>query len=101
MKSKLDHALELASRGFYVFPIVTGKKSPPAVTGWQTEATRDAEKLHSWWKFAPKYNIGISTSKFRDGQALLVVDVDNKGNKHGNETLLRLELEGRDLPQTY
>jgi hypothetical protein len=97
--SKLDHALELAAQGFYVFPIVAGKKAPPAVKNWQVEATRNADKILYWWSHAD-FNIGISTSKFGDGEALLVVDVDNKGNKRGDEELLRHELEGRDMPAT-
>jgi len=45
------------------------------------------------------YNIGISTNKFGDG-ALLVVDVDNKDDKKGNETIIELELEGKNFPKT-
>jgi hypothetical protein len=99
-KSKLDHALELAALGFYVFPIAAGKKAPPAVKDWQTWATRSPAKIGHWWTNGPDHNIGISTSKFGDGQALLVVDVDNKNGKRGNDELLRLELEGYDLPAT-
>ncbi|MDP3939792.1 MAG: bifunctional DNA primase/polymerase [Deltaproteobacteria bacterium] len=99
-KTKLDHALELAAQGFYVFPIVAGKKAPPYFKEWQKIATRDTTILRDWWA-SRDFNIGISTSTFAEGQALLVVDVDNKGDKHGDETLLRLELEGRELPRTY
>jgi RecA-family ATPase len=104
MKSKLDHALELAALGFYVFPIVAGKKAPPVWKDWQGRATRDRDFIESWWGTSGSpvrnCNIGISTSKFGDGQALLVVDVDNKNGKRGNDELLRLELEGYDLPAT-
>lgn len=100
-KSKLDHALELAALGFYVFPIVAGKKKPPAVKGWQDWATRDPEKIRKHWATYIADNIGISTSKFGDGQALLVLDIDNKNGKRGDHELLRLELEGWDLPETY
>ncbi len=101
MKSKLEHALELASQGFYVFPIVAGKKAPPRREGWQRMASRNAPEVQGMWAKYPDDNIGISTSKFGDGEALLIVDVDNKGDKHGDEELLRLELEGLCLPGTY
>lgn len=101
MKSKLDHALALAALGFYVFPIVEGKKAPPRMEGWQRHATRDKHKLQAMWASHPNDNIGISTTKFGDREALLVVDVDNKGEKHGDQELLRLELEGWALPATF
>lgn len=97
-------AIALAEFGFYLFPIVSGKKSPPAVNGWQDVATRDTEILRRWFgQSAPlmDYNIGISTSKFGDGEALLAIDVDNKKGKCGDEELLRLELEGWALPRTF
>lgn len=97
--SKVDHALRLAAQGFWVFPIAPGKKAPP-VKNWQAWATRDAAHIVRHWPH-PESNIGISTSKFGDSEALLVVDVDNKGDKHGNEEVLRLELQGWELPATY
>jgi hypothetical protein len=99
--SKLHHALSLAAQGFWVFPIVAGKKSPPAVKGWQAWATRDTAKIGEHWGRNPDDNIGISTSKFHDDQALLVVDVDNKGNKRGSDEIIRLELTGCELPDTH
>jgi hypothetical protein len=100
--SRVDEALSLAAQGFWVFPIVAGKKSPPLETGWQDSATRDPRAILDIWGNYPALNIGISTSKFGDDKALLVIDVDNKGEKYGDATLLRLEvMEGWDLPETY
>ena len=106
--NKLDHALALAAAGFYVFPIVAGKKAPPAVQNWQDFALRDPAVIKSWWQNNPHDNIGIFTGKFATNvsdttwreDALLVVDVDVKGDKHGDTELLRLELDGWDLPDT-
>lgn len=100
-KTKLDHALELAALGFWVFPIVAGKKAPPCMKNWQQEASRFFSDIDDMWREYPNANIGISTSKFGDDQALLVVDVDNKNGKRGDHELLRHELEGRDLPETF
>lgn len=97
--TKLEHALKLAELGFWVFPIVNGKKKPMH-KGWQELATRK-EKAIRYWFGGGDCNIGIYTGKFGDGEALLVVDVDNKGEKRGDSELLRLELEGFDLPETY
>ena len=98
--SKLQHALALAARGFYVFPIVPGKKAPPLINDFPSNATRDTQQIEEWWGKWPDANIGISTSTFGDGEALLVVDVDNKGAKHGNEELLKLEIAGCEFPGT-
>lgn len=94
-------ALYLADLGFWVFPIVSGQKSPPAMEGWQHEATRDYQKIINWWSENPNYNVGISTSKFRDHEALIVVDVDTKNGGKGDAELLRLELAGWEMPATY
>jgi Bifunctional DNA primase/polymerase, N-terminal/Family of unknown function (DUF5906) len=99
--SRVDDALSLAAQGFWIFPIVAGEKAPPLETGWQKSATRDPRTILEIWGAHPALNIGIFTSKFQDDKALLVIDVDNKGEKHGDQELLRLELAGRDLPETY
>lgn len=100
--SKLDHAIWLASLGFWVFPCRHNGKLP-AVKGWQQWATRDPEKIAAMWGQRPDdYNIGIFTEKFGDDAALIVVDVDRKkGNEDGERTLLGLEILGEDLPRTF
>lgn len=98
----LAHALDLAEKGFYIFPIMPGEKSPPAMEGWQDEATRDLEKIKSWWRQNSRFNIGISTSKFNgEGEALLAVDVDNKGSKDGSGEIVKLELQGFEFSETF
>lgn len=101
MNSSLQSALELATMGFHIFPIASGRKDPPALDGWQEKATRDPEQIKKWWKRNPNFNIGISTSKFGDDQALVAVDVDNKGEKHGDEEIKKLEKEGLNFPETF
>ncbi|MBI3441295.1 MAG: bifunctional DNA primase/polymerase [Proteobacteria bacterium] len=97
MKTKLEHALALATMGFWVFRLQPdGKK--PAKVGWQVEATRDPKKIKQLFDGSQDYNIGIFTSKFGDdGRACLAVDEDNKGNKKGADTLLQLDFEGFDM----
>lgn len=106
--SKLESALALAGRGFRVFPLAQNSKLPN-IDAWQLEATTNFEKISSWWTcpvlgVKQDWNIGICTTHFRHDatgtSSLLVIDVDNKGDKHGDDTLLALELEGCEFPPT-
>ena len=98
--TKLEHAIALAAKGFWVFPIVEGKKAPPRMEGWQRFATREPNKIADLWRAHPNDNIGIYTGKFGRNEALVVVDVDNKDGKDGDAELLKLELAGFDLAPT-
>lgn len=96
-------AMELASLGFYIFPVVENKKTP-LIKDYTSLATNDPNDLAKYWYdsvlgFEHYHNIGIATSKYKDG-ALLVVDVDNKKGKDGSKTMLELELKGLDFPKT-
>lgn len=99
MGTRLEHALALAEKGFWIFPL-KAKGKTPAHKGWQDEATRNPDTIKAWFS-SHAYNVGIFTSRFGDDKALIVVDVDNKGDKKGDEHILRLELEGRDFPTTF
>lgn len=103
-QSKLYHALALATQGFHVFPLVQGTKLP-LIDEFPTRATRDPNQIRRWWTcpitgLVHDHNIAISTSRFEERSALLVVDVDNKGDKHGNEELGILEAKGLEFPRT-
>lgn len=100
-----EAALKLASQGFHVFPIEPGSKLP-AIKAWPDKATRDPEQIRKWWtcpvmEIPIDRNIGITTGKFGDDKALVVVDVDVKAGKQGNRTLLEHEIEGRLLPKSW
>lgn len=102
--SFLNQALELASKGFYVFPLQPGGKLP-IIEDYPTRATRDPAQIKKWWldpvmDIEQPYNIGISTTRYNGNQALVVVDVDNKGTKKGSDQLLKLELDGYDFIET-
>lgn len=96
----LQHATELAEKGLHVFPLIPDSKLP-AIKDFPRAATCEPSQLEKWWKQNPDFNIGISTSRFNGSEALLAVDVDNKGSKRGNETLLDLECEGKNFPETF
>ncbi len=67
----LRSALELASRGWHVFPCATGTKRPALRGNWQHHATTDPSRIRDWWTHRP-YNIGISCGP----SGLVVIDLD-------------------------
>jgi len=95
----LEAALHLAAMGFYVFPVVPNG-TEPLVKGWQEKASCDPDRVRALFKKYPNANIGIYTGRFSRDQALIAIDVDVKDGKPGRDSLLKLELEGKDLPLT-
>lgn len=97
--SILESAIELAEKGFYVFPCAKNTKVPIKGCSWPTEATRDLEKIKSWWA-SDEFNIGIATEKFKENEALIVIDVDKK-ELNGFQSLVDFEKKvGQKLPKT-
>lgn len=98
-------ALLLARQGFHVFPLRPGSKLP-AIEKFPERATRNPDRIQRWADKYPDANWGISTSKFGDDEALIVVDIDTKPErfgkkaKHGNRSVVALELAGFDFPIT-
>lgn len=97
--SKLECALYLAERGFYVFPVQSNGKLP-LISKFYERATRDPETIRGFWFNDPDRNIGISTTQFGDDKALIVIDVDVKSGKRGFESIMSLELDGKYFPET-
>lgn len=103
--SKLNTALELASIGFHIFPLRENSKLP-LISDFPNKATRDPEVIKDWWidpimELEQNYNIGISTSRFGENEALIVIDVDNKKDKKGDESLELLDMLGKESPETF
>lgn len=97
----LSPALWLASKGFHVFPLQAESKLP-AIKDYSKLATTDEKQIREWWGKRPYCNVGISTSSYNGGDTCLIaVDVDNKGEKKGDDEILRLELEGKEFPRTF
>jgi hypothetical protein len=96
----MGRALQLAERGWYVFPLRPGDKKPlPGFTKWESRATRDPEQIMQWWATAP-CNIGIATGRSR----LLVIDCDTqRGTDDAQWRLLGggVEVAGHRLPRTF
>ncbi|MEO9166882.1 MAG: bifunctional DNA primase/polymerase [Aestuariivirga sp.] len=87
--SKLEAAVELAEKGFRVFPLLANSKIPK-FKDWPAKATTDKQKVTSWWT-APvtgdheDWNIGVCCDD------LLVVDIDSKGSIAPEDALTGIE----------
>ncbi|UOF83062.1 virulence associated protein E [Caudoviricetes sp.] len=97
----LNTALEAASKGFHVFQVAAGRKAPPLLAEFPELSTRDPALIRQWWGERPQANVGLSTTRYGDHEALIVVDVDNKNGKNGSEEIKRLKKEGLTFPPTY
>jgi hypothetical protein len=108
----LAAALSYAERGWPVLPLhsPTGGacscrkptcssvgKHPRTHRGLKA-ATTDARKIRQWWTQWPQANIGILTGA---GSGLVVLDVDDKGEKQGSHSLALRAADGHEVPTTF
>jgi hypothetical protein len=82
----LQAALDLAARGFRVFPLSPGTAIPPKDYPWKSKATTDEAEIRSVWNGA-EWNVGVATGEFT------VVDLDVKNGKDGIFEALELGLD--------
>lgn len=97
---KVDHALALAIKGFWIFPVKPNSKKP-AIDQWNKRATRDETQIRHWWRQWPEANIGIFTERYDKHKALIVLDIDVKNGKDGFQTMRELEIKRGLLPTEY
>jgi hypothetical protein len=91
---------DVVKAGGHLFPLRFNSKLP-AVKDW-------AGKAKGLWldeAFAQtehgSANYGLCTEEFGENEALIAVDVDVKNGKDGMQSLLELNLEGKEFPKTY
>jgi len=89
----LSAALDLAARGFAVFPCLPGTKHP-AFPGGFKNATTNPATVRRWWLANSTYNIGIATGV---ASGVWVFDVDADA---GASSLTNLEGKHGPLPDT-
>ncbi|MFF3514797.1 bifunctional DNA primase/polymerase [Streptomyces sp. NPDC002573] len=76
--AQLIAALDAASRGWRVFPLIPADKRP-AVSEWETRATIDPDRITRAWS-AAAFNVGLATGP----SGLVVIDLDKP--KHPGDT---------------
>ena len=91
----LDGALYMALKGFKVFPLKPGEKTP-AITRWQSQATNDFDKIETFANSHPDCNWGV----FVGGSGHCVLDVDCKHGASGASSLFLLQEAHGYLPET-
>lgn len=80
-----------AEKGYLIFPVYG--KSKHVLANGCNEATNDPETIERWKREHPNANIGIKA-----GDRILVLDIDNKGDKNGSMDLEEIETELGKLP---
>jgi hypothetical protein len=108
---KPEAALEYASLRVYVFPLhntdaagacscgkadchLAGKH--PRTEHGHLDATTDPAQIRRWWSMWPDANIGIATGP----SGLIVIDVDDKDDRHGSHDWCALIEELGRLDET-
>jgi hypothetical protein len=96
LRTRVEHALDLARRGLSAFPLVHNTKEPQ-ITQYTQYATRNKEILRAWFKNedAPP-NIAVSTDKM----LLLDVDPRNGGIATWEALSAQQEIAGQPFPKT-
>lgn len=88
----LDHALDLAAKGFRVFPLPFNGKAA-TLEDFPNKATTDAAKIRQWWTdwdgSPMDHNVGVSTND------LLVIDIEGekKSGRDPDDVLKEIEAE--------
>lgn len=68
----LTAALSAARRGWSVFPLVPGGKTP-AIRQWGLRATTEERQIYRWWANGAWNNIGVAAGK----SGLVIIDLDD------------------------
>jgi len=88
-RSRLEAAaLELAAKGYHVFPCRSRGSEPLTPNGWK-DATRDERRIHEWWGRRPDANIGVACGP----SGICVLDIDSKFGADPEEVVSELGLE--------
>lgn len=87
-------ALEYASRGWAVFPLVPHAKTPLTTHG-VLDASKDLAQIETWWTKNPDANVGIACG---EPSGFFVVDIDPR---NGGDTVWNELVEQNGYPVTH
>jgi hypothetical protein len=99
MSETLEAALDLARRGYRVFPVGKDKK-PLAGSHGCLDATTDEQTIRGWFTNAPGRYVAVATGEKDDGERFAIIDLDLKDGKNGLAELERFEATHDALPET-
>lgn len=85
--TKVEWALNLAERGFLIFPVEPGAKTPYPGVSWTKIMTSDGDTIREWFIERPTMNYGVCP-----GIGNVIVDLDKK-DVDGVEKFFALEAE--------
>ena len=77
-------ALNYASLGWYIFPIVSGQKNPLTKHGVK-DATNVVHTIRIWWEKWPNANIGLACG-VKSGVYVIDIDLDKEKGINGYKT---------------
>lgn len=80
---KLSAALEYASFGWHVLPVVPNEKLPASLHG-VNDATTNEDQIRRWWAANPDFNIGIAAGR-KSGLIIFDIDPRNGGDESWKE----------------
>lgn len=99
IQNAIEGAFWFAERGYRVFPVKAGAKTPPLLSQWQANATNDRDQVARWFM---TQHVGANYGIVAD--SLIVLDVDTLEHSHGTKdgiaSLDALEREHGTLPRT-
>jgi hypothetical protein len=89
----LEASLAYAARGWRVFPVAAGKKTPRTANGF-LDGTVDQTEIRVWWEGKPFLNIGVAMGAV---SGIWSLDVDGEP---GAASVMDLEQAHGELPDT-
>jgi hypothetical protein len=89
-------AVELAARGYYVFPLRPRTKEPLTGKGGFHHATRDERKILQWWDRYPDANIGVACG----ASGIVAFDVDSKHGADPDDVLAEYDVGAAPIVRT-